>query len=173
MTSPLRSPSTPQTKRRMSRNFVAWSLGALGSGFLAIQLVPVARENPQVSREVRWDSEMTRDVAVRSCYDCHSNETRWPWYSRVAPVSWLVAKDVREGREHLNFSTWEQPNEGAAEILEVVEDGEMPLRKYTLLHPDARLRDATLVDFLRGLRTTLEGDPPIEEGQSDEDEHAH
>jgi hypothetical protein len=83
-------------------------------------------------------------ILTRACYDCHSNQTNWPWYSNVAPVSWLVASDVKEGREHLNFSEWTRPGrEGElpsmGEVCESVRDGKMPLRSYFLLHPDARL----------------------------------
>ena len=82
----------------------------------------------------------------RACYDCHSNQTHWPWYSNVAPVSWLVAGDVREGRARLNFSEWMRPGpEGEApsmgEVCESVRAGKMPLSSYTLLHPDAKLTE--------------------------------
>ena len=73
-----------------------------------IQLIPFGRAhaNPPVLQEPNWDSPQTRDLASRACFDCHSNETTWPWYSNVAPVSWLVQRDVDEGREKLNFSEW-------------------------------------------------------------------
>jgi hypothetical protein len=90
-----------------------------------------------------------RTVLEESCYDCHSHATRWPWYAWVAPASWLVAYDVTQGREHLNFSTWgrydpEEREENLEEIAEMVEEGEMPLWYYLPLHPDARLTDADL-----------------------------
>jgi mono/diheme cytochrome c family protein len=80
----------------------------------------------------------------RSCYDCHSNRTNWPWYSNVAPPSWLIASDVKEGRAHLNFSEWTRPGPegeipGMGEVCESVRAGKMPLWSYTLLHPDAKL----------------------------------
>ena len=77
-------------------------------GFLLIQLVPFGRDhtNPPVVQEPKWDSPATRELAKRACFDCHSNETVWPWYSNIAPVSWLVANDTYEGRDHLNFSDW-------------------------------------------------------------------
>ena len=76
--------------------------------FVLIQVVPYGRNhaNPPVLNEPRWDSPKTRQLAVRACYDCHSNETIWPWYSNVAPVSWLVQKDVDQGRDEINFSEW-------------------------------------------------------------------
>jgi Haem-binding domain len=151
---------------------------ALGGGVLVaitIQFVPVDRTNPPVTREIRWDSEATASMARASCYDCHSNETEWPWYGALAPASWLVAKDVREARDHLNFSTWDLPNEDMAGILEMVEDGEMPLRKYTLMHPEARLDDEARAALVRGLRATLEADPPVsgDDHEEGDDDHAH
>lgn len=116
----------------------------LAALLIGIQLVPVDLSNPPVEAEIDAPEEVLR-ILERSCYDCHSNETSWPWYSRIAPVSWLVAHDVREGREHLNFSQWRRlgPEERAKlrdEIREVVEEGEMPLWFYLPLHPEARLR---------------------------------
>lgn len=138
---------------------------------LAIQLIQPDRSNPPVTREIRWDSEATAELARTTCYDCHSNETDWPWYSSVAPVSWLVAEDVVDGREHLNFSTWDEPNHGAEEIVEVVEEGEMPLARYVVLHPGARLDDESRAALAAGLRATLAADPPVPEGE--EEEHGH
>ncbi len=109
--------------------------------FGALQFIPVNRSNPPVVAAFQGPPDV-QQVLRRSCYDCHSNETRWPWYSRIAPVSWMVAKHVREGREHLNFSDWqggEEVGEVAQEVWEEVESGRMPLRSYLLAHPDARL----------------------------------
>jgi hypothetical protein len=112
---------------------------------VAIQFVPVPRSNPPVETEVPAPAPV-REILKRACYDCHSHETRWPWYSRVAPVSWLVAHDVDEAREHVDFSAWNRydPPKRAKqleEIWEEVEEGEMPLWFYVLLHPEARLSD--------------------------------
>lgn len=116
---------------------------ALGVG---IQLVPVSRENPPVEAEVPAPPEV-RQVLERACYDCHSHETRWPWYARVAPASWLVTRDVSHAREHLNFSTWnrydaEERREKLEEAWEEVDEGDMPLWFYVPLHPEARLDEA-------------------------------
>jgi hypothetical protein len=113
---------------------------------LAVQLVPVPRTNPPVEEEVPAPPEV-RAVLERSCYDCHSHETRWPWYAWVAPASWLLAYDVSEAREHMNFSTWdrydaEKRRKLLGEAWEEVEEGHMPLRAYLWLHPDAELDDA-------------------------------
>jgi hypothetical protein len=112
------------------------------------QFVPVSRTNPPVEQEVDAPPEV-RAVLERSCYDCHSHETRWPWYAWIAPVSWLLAHDVAEAREHLNFSTWGRYDAGERaenleEIAEMVEEGEMPPWFYLPLHPDARLSPADL-----------------------------
>jgi len=116
-----------------------------------LQLVPVDRSNPPVVREVEGPAPV-RAVLERACYDCHSHETRWPWYARVAPVSWLVAWDVEHGREHLNLSDWPldelDREELITEIYEEVAEGEMPLWYYLPLHPEARLEESE-VDLLR------------------------
>ena len=85
--------------------------------FGLIQLVPtgVSFTNPPVMSEPKWDSPQTRALAQRACFDCHSNETAWPWYTHIAPVSWLTAHDVIDGRSRLNFSTWGQPTSGRGE----------------------------------------------------------
>lgn len=114
--------------------------------FIAAQLFPVARSNPPVTGEIGVP-DAVREILRTSCYDCHSNETAWPWYSYVAPVSWLVVHDVHEGREHLNFSEWNQlADQKRAKLLEEigeeVGEGEMPLPLYLTLHSEARLDDA-------------------------------
>jgi hypothetical protein len=112
----------------------------------AAQLVTPARTNPPVQIEVPAPVEV-KAVLERSCYDCHSNKTVWPWYSRIAPVSWLVAHDVKEGREYVNYTSWNElsPEEQAEmihESWEHVEEGDMPPRGYLLLHARASLSDA-------------------------------
>ena len=120
-----------------------WILLGVAVAFLAIQLVPVDRSNPPVESEVPA-SPTVRVILRRACYDCHSHETVWPWYSHVAPVSWLVARDVRKGREELNFSTWNQiPIQRQVKKLKEswkeVEEGEMPPWYYVSMHRDATL----------------------------------
>ena len=119
------------------------ALLGLGVVFLGIQLVPVERTNPPVTGEVPAPDDVMA-ILQRSCWDCHSNETRWPWYSRVAPVSWLVAEDVEDGRRHANFSAWDgydakDSDEVLEEVIEVMEKAEMPIWQYTLVHGDAKL----------------------------------
>jgi hypothetical protein len=109
----------------------------------AAQIIPVERTNPPVELEVPAPDEV-REVLRRACYDCHSNESRWPWYAYVAPSSWLVAHDVAEARDHVNFSTWNEYDEDERldhreDAWEEVEDGEMPLWFYVAMHPQAHL----------------------------------
>jgi len=113
---------------------------------IGIQFVPVSKTNPPVTGEIKAPNDVMQ-ILRTSCYDCHSNEVVWPWYSNVAPMSWLVAYDVDEAREHMNFSEWasysaDDKAEDIEEIWEEVEEGNMPLWYYLPLHPEARLLDA-------------------------------
>lgn len=119
---------------------------------IGIQFVPVDRTNPPVKSEVSAPSDV-QAILRRSCYDCHSNETKWPWYSYVAPVSWFVADHIHEARGDMNFSEWptfdfELQEHSFEDIEEQISEGKMPIRSYTLIHRDARLsqvdRDALL-----------------------------
>jgi mono/diheme cytochrome c family protein len=125
--------------------------------FGLIQLIPYGHNhtNPSVVQEPTWDSPETRALAKRACFDCHSNETTWPWYSSIAPVSWLVQRDVTEGRSRLNFSTWGQGEQEADEIARVINEGEMPPSFYLPLHPNARLTPAEKADLVKGLEATI------------------
>lgn len=133
-----------------------------------IQLWPVDRSNPPVTREIRWATSEAGDIARRACYDCHSNETDWPWYAYVAPVSWWISDHVEHARGHLNFSEWDQPNDDADEIVEMVEEGEMPLPPYAQMHGEARLTGQEKEAFIQGVRATLEADPPVGEEGAEE-----
>jgi len=113
---------------------------------LLAQLVPIDRSNPPVTAEVPAPPAV-RAILERSCYDCHSNESRWPWYGYVAPVSWIMAYDISEARGHVNFSTWDAYTEEKQahkleEVWEEVEEGEMPFFVYLPLHPEAELSEA-------------------------------
>ena len=115
---------------------------------IAIQFVPVDRSNPRVSDGLVAPPAVSEAIRV-SCYDCHSNETRWPWYSYVAPASWVMAHHVHEGRDHLNFSTWSELTDGERtammqRIWRMASKGKMPLRSYLLLHREAKLTDQQL-----------------------------
>ncbi len=135
----------------------------------AIQIIPVSRANPPVIREPVWDSAETRDLAVRACYDCHSNETVWPWYARIAPASWIAWYDVTEGREALNFSDWDRhldddyvdpanpfpPPTLSERIAREIRDGTMPPGTYRLMNPKGRLTDAEREALIAGLQATI------------------
>lgn len=155
-------------------HWVRWTVAALVAGLVVIQLVPYGRDhdNPPVVAEPAWDSAQTRELALRACFDCHSNETVWPWYSNVAPVSWLVQHDVEEGRAELNYSEWNRPQEGE-ESAETVREGSMPPSSYLLTHADARLTDAELTALAEGLAATFGDEGENEDGEGegeDEDE---
>ena len=127
-------------------------------GFLAVvQLIPYGRAhaNPPVVQEPAWDSPRTRELAVRACFDCHSNETNWPGYARVAPFSWVLARDVDAGRGTLNFSEWNRSWELAVEAGPSVLRREMPPRSYKMMHSHARLTDAETEELARGLDATF------------------
>jgi len=120
---------------------------------VGMQFFPAERTNPPLGTRIEVPQEVAA-ILERSCYDCHSNGTRWPWYSRVAPVSWWVADHVSDARSHLNFTEWPERDvdkaaHKLAEIYDEVSEGEMPLSSYVLLHPDARLSDADRGTLLR------------------------
>jgi hypothetical protein len=146
------------TMKLPNRRWWSWAAKGLLLGFLAIQLVPYGRDhtNPPVGSEPVWDSPETRALARKACFDCHSNETAWPFYSHVAPASWLIQHDVTEGRATLNFSEWQRPQDEATEAAEEVSEGKMPPRIYRLMHAHARLSDADRDRLARGLASTAD-----------------
>jgi hypothetical protein len=115
--------------------------GLIGVGILlmGIQVVPYGRNhtNPPMTVEPVWDSPETRELVVRACFDCHSNQTVWPWYSHIAPISWLVQQDVDEGRNKLNYSEWNRPQKHAGQSAKMVREGTMPQWYYAAIHPQA------------------------------------
>jgi hypothetical protein len=126
-----------------------WIFAALIVAFALLQLTNPPRINPPVKNDFIAVENPPPQIATTlraACYDCHSGETRWPWYSRVAPMSWQIAKDVNDGRENLNLSDWpsNDPKHAAKKLEDMSEQigyGEMPLKKYTLIHADARLTE--------------------------------
>jgi hypothetical protein len=129
---------------------------------LAVQLIPVRQANPPVIGEPAWDTPETRALAVRACFDCHSNETKWPFYAHIAPISWLVARDAVAGRSRLNFSEWNAPGKAqqVGEIGETIREGEMPPWFYLPMHPEARLSAADKEALIQGLNNTMANSPP-------------
>ena len=134
------------------KKIIRWVLISGAVMFIGMQLLRPDMTNPPVDAEMAADRFLLIEPEVgallrTACYDCHSNETRWPWYAHIAPASWLLANDVKRGRSHLNFSMWGKYAEGrrllALEgIAEEVGEGSMPLAQYLLLHPEARLDSA-------------------------------
>jgi Haem-binding domain len=131
----------------MKRKF-KWIVGAFVVVFGLLQLTNPAHTNPPIVNNFGTTDPPPPEVATllrAACYDCHSHETKWPLYSRIAPVSWLVVSDVNEGRKHLDFSDWPTDPAAAAKKLdrinEVLDYREMPPKKYTLLHRKARLTE--------------------------------
>ena len=114
---------------------------------VVLQLIQPERTNPPADARSSMEAALQPPSPVatslrRACGDCHSNQTRWPWYSRISPVSWLIAKDVREGRAHLNLSAWNrsgEEQEDAGELCAKIRAGSMPPRSYLWLHPGAKL----------------------------------
>jgi mono/diheme cytochrome c family protein len=126
--------------------------------FGLIQFIPYGHDytNPKVMSKVKWDSAKTQELFNKACADCHSNNTKWPWYSKIAPISWLVAHDVEEGREHFNVSMigYQKKNE-LDEAYEEVQDGEMPMAIYVLNHPEAKLTAEETKQLINGLKATF------------------
>jgi len=136
----------------MTRTRIALLVGGV---LLGIQLVPVRRTNPPVTAPVVAPPAV-QAVLRRACFDCHSHETTWPLQAYLAPASWLVAHDVSEGRQELNFSRWDQVDlkKVASKLPHEVGGGDMPPWFYVVAHPGARLSDAErtlLSDWARGL----------------------
>lgn len=111
---------------------------------VGIQFIPVERTNPPVTKEINAPDEV-KAILKKACYDCHSNETNWAWYTKIAPASFLASRDVKEGREHLNFSEWDRyagkESKVKEEIWEEVRDEKMPPWQYRIMHSEAKLSD--------------------------------
>lgn len=146
-------------KRR--RNIILGIVGIGIVGFIILQLIPAgsifsdfaAPGNPPVTYTIKWDSPETEKLAKAACFDCHSNETRYPWYSNIAPVSWLVNHDINEGRRKMNFST--NTHLFSDEMETQIEKGEMPKSVYLPLHPEANLTPEQKKQLIDGLIATF------------------
>lgn len=131
---------------------------ALIAATAAIQFIPYGKDhtNPPIMSEPQWDSPRTKEIFSRACADCHSNETKYPWYSNIAPISWLVAHDIDEGREHFNISMLGvQEKNKVKDAAEEVKEGEMPMLPYLITHPEARLNDTEKKELTEGLEKTF------------------
>ncbi len=140
-------------------------LMGIALGFVIIQFFQIDKSAPSFKPEndflaVEEVDERTQLILKEACYDCHSNETVYPWYTSVQPIAWRVAEHIEHGREHLNFSDWgmlpkSEKKHAIHEIVEVMEEGEMPLKDYTLVHAEARLTKEDqnhLIQFVKGLK---------------------
>ncbi|MFY0605732.1 MAG: heme-binding domain-containing protein [Cyclobacteriaceae bacterium] len=132
---------------------------------MLIQVFPgerpaVIEKNPSdIHQEVLIDDEVS-NILKTSCYDCHSNETKYPWYTNVVPVSWLINHDVEEGREELNFSEWAQYSDKRKhhkleELIEEVEEGEMPMEAYTFIHRSTKLNEQQIAVLTQWAKTEM------------------
>ncbi|MCA0457688.1 MAG: heme-binding domain-containing protein [Chloroflexi bacterium] len=136
-------------------------VGILVIGFVVLQLIPAsaissryaAPGNPEVTYTIQWDSAETEQLARAACFDCHSHETNYPWYANIAPVSWLVNKDINEGRREMNFSTGDDLEGG--DMARQIQRGDMPLPIYLPLHPEANLTEAQKQALMDGLIATF------------------
>ena len=146
---------------RRTRNII---LGILGLGiivFVIFQIIPAGSinadfaspGNPPVTYEIKWDSPETEKLARAACFDCHSNETRYPWYSNIAPMAWLVNSDINQARKKMNFSTGSKLF--SDEMEENIESGEMPKPLYLPLHPEANLTPEQKKQLIDGLIATF------------------
>jgi Haem-binding domain len=143
---------------------VAWII------FMVIQLVPYGwwHDNPPVIRDAPWPDAESEQIARTSCYSCHSNETDWPIYSYVAPMSWLVRYDVERARDEFNFSDWDPDD--AEDAIEMIEEGSMPLDRYVMIHRDARLSDSERDTLIAALETMSNDDSEDEDDRGDDDD---
>lgn len=141
-------------------------LAAVAVAAVAIQFVPYGKDhtNPAIISEPTWDSPRTKELFDNACADCHSHQTTYPWYSSIAPISWLITRDIDEGREHFNVSAWgvQKKNE-ADDAAKEVREGSMPPWFYLPTHPEARLSDAEKQELITGLEKTFGKEEESEE----------
>jgi hypothetical protein len=152
-----------------------WFLGMSAVLFCAMQAIQPSRKAPAVNankdlQAVPSVPSSVKAILGRACYDCHSNRTAWPWYSHVAPVSWLLDRDVQRGRRKLNFSEWTEENDSSRDKAQVkvesteicvdVERGRMPLRSYRLMHSEARLSRGDIGAICRWAKETARAPTP-------------
>ncbi|MCL4560649.1 MAG: heme-binding domain-containing protein [Chloroflexi bacterium] len=137
-------------------------IGVFAAGCLIfagiIQLIPYGRNhtNPPVVSEPVWNNTTTKALAQRACFDCHSNLTVWRWYSNIAPFSWLIQRDVDQGRRVMNFSDWQNvSNRRIDRLSEVISRGSMPPLQYLVIHWNAILTSSEKQELISGLQDSL------------------
>jgi hypothetical protein len=146
-------------KRRRWRKALLMLGGGLGAGFVALQVVPYGwhHPNPPVHQDAPWPTPQAAALARRACYSCHSNETEWPLYARIAPASWLVRWDVEQGRAKLNFSEWGGGGGDAHDAADQLEAQSMPPSRYLFMHPSARLDANERSQLIEALKAMDDG----------------
>jgi hypothetical protein len=148
------SAASKLTNMRLLTVIFASTLGTM----VVIQAIPYGRthSNPPITGEPEWATPRTRELMVRACFGCHSNEVEYPAYASVAPISWVVQSHVSEGREKVNYSEFNSRQRGADETVEVIEEGSMPPGYYTQFgrHPEAKLTTAEVAELIAGLKAT-------------------
>lgn len=132
-------------------------LGVLVIGFLLIQLIPFGHDhtNPPTVSEPNWSSPQARALVKEHCFQCHSNETAWPWYSNVAPGSWLIAYDVIAGRRQFNFSDWKNNPGELDEMVGAIQEGEMPPIQYWIVHPSSKMNAQQKQELIAALQSSV------------------
>jgi hypothetical protein len=150
------------------RRTLLLAVGIITGAFVLLQLIPYGHDHGAPPTTERAPLSGTADhIAAGACEDCHSNATRWPWYTNVAPASLLVVNDVKGGREHLNLSRWDRPQPDLQEVVEAIDGGGMPPVQYKLVHGDARLSAAERRMLVAGFRALYASDPPPAGGGGD------
>ena len=146
------------------RIFQVLGLGLLG--LLLIQFIPFGQThtNPPAISEPKWPNPQARALVKEHCFQCHSNETHWTWYSNIAPASWLIAFDVIEGRQKFNFSDWNHKPGELDEMAAAIQEGEMPPVQYWIFHPGARLNTQQKQDLIHALETSVNNNTALDSG---------
>lgn len=142
----------------MNKKNLAWKLLAAAVAlFLLIQLIPFGHDhtNPPTVSEPNWSTPEARALVKEHCFQCHSNETEWPWYSNIAPGSWLIAFDVIAGRREFNFSDWNNNPGELDEMIGAINEGEMPPVQYWIFHPNSKMNDQQKKNLINALQNSL------------------
>jgi mono/diheme cytochrome c family protein len=150
----------------MNRKRIFQILGLGLLGLLLIQFIPFGHThtNPPIVAEPNWSSQQARALVKEHCFQCHSNETHWTWYSNIAPGSWLIALDVIEGRQSFNFSDWSKKPGELDEMVATIQQGEMPPVQYWIVHPSARMNAQQKQDLILALETSVNNNTAMDSG---------
>lgn len=141
----------------MTGKWIGRILGIGIVGLLLIQFIPFGHNhvNPPTLSEPGWPNSQARAVVKEHCFQCHSNETQWTWYSNIAPASWLISFDVIEGRQRFNFSDWKDKPGELDEMIAAVQEGEMPPVQYWIFHPGARMNSQQKQELISALEGSV------------------